>query len=909
VTAEVAPGLPDEVHRHLAEGDAEAAGECLRGYGERLARANPKNARRWATDLGKRRWPDPLIAGYARWTEGAIRHLTGDLTGAVIALDDAVVRLRRRGRGDLADRVSLLLIDLWGESADVAKARRVAQRLERRFMDRGDNERAAVVLANLGCAEDAVDRVDRAGRLWRRALRRLHPGTLRELLVRANLANVAAVAGRWSDAVEGHQFVMVEAERLGFDALRQQAELNLAEAEFASGALDSALERWHRIIEQASTSGSVVVALTAELELAHAEADLGDCARASQRLGRIVEHLGRAGLDREVGRALRLGAVIAAESGDRSRWRALVQELKGPEATVQRALLVADVAQLDPTVEPERVLRAATALESAGLRQRAFLARAWAARRLFDRGRTSAARTQAERVVSGRRAAPWAKLVAHHVLGRLGDADAGRHLNAAAAQADRLHGRLGAVADRAAFLALRGEVYLDLIDRLLERGRSRDRRRALDLLHRFRSGWLVDELARRADRGDDPLVVRWQALRRRLASLLASVEGDDEPRIRRSGMRVDRTLREVESELGEVEIALARRGWGIVSDRSPGRVAVDLLDRLPPRDLLVELFLDGRDLLIFNAFGGRLEARRVRGIAPELLGLVASARFHLDAHTWVSHDQGLRMTAALDSTLERIGNVVFGHIPAYDWDGLWLVPHGELYQVPWPAVRHTSGTVLADRGRLALVPGTGVLSRLLETRGRAPRWLAVSGVVDSGLPQIEYEVAELSRVWPDAHVVPVATRQDFLDTLGSADAVHLAGHALFLDGLPSASGLRLSDGWVTVHDVAATRITAQLVTFGVCSGVRLANSRDRMRSEGFLQALLAGGVRTVVGAVAPVRDEIASAFDLAFYRSMAEFADPGRAFSNGLEAVRALDPRPAAWGNFHLYGDQRPLET
>mgnify|MGYP001118389748 CR=1 FL=1 len=36
-----------------------------------------------------------------------------------------------------------------------------------------------------------------------------------------------------------------------------------------------------------------------------------------------------------------------------------------------------------------------------------------------------------------------------------------------------------------------------LIARLLERNRARDRRRALDLLHRFRSGWLLDELSRR----------------------------------------------------------------------------------------------------------------------------------------------------------------------------------------------------------------------------------------------------------------------------------------------------------------------------------------------------------------------------------------------------------------------------
>jgi CHAT domain-containing protein len=166
------------------------------------------------------------------------------------------------------------------------------------------------------------------------------------------------------------------------------------------------------------------------------------------------------------------------------------------------------------------------------------------------------------------------------------------------------------------------------------------------------------------------------------------------------------------------------------------------------------------------------------------------------------------------------------------------------------------------------------------------------------------ELEALAGLDATASVVVAASRRDFLDMLATHDAVHLAGHAVFLDGLPGASGLRLADGYVTVHDLAATRMRASLVSFGVCSGVRMGDRTDQ-RYEGFLRALLAGGVRTVVGAISPVRDEVAYNFDLEFFRLLEDGNDPGAAYRGAVGELRRRDPHPATWGNFHFYGDQR----
>jgi len=203
------------------------------------------------------------------------------------------------------------------------------------------------------------------------------------------------------------------------------------------------------------------------------------------------------------------------------------------------------------------------------------------------------------------------------------------------------------------------------------------------------------------------------------------------------------------------------------------------------------------------------------------------------------------------------------------------------------------------------VPGAGAVAGLLQDTPRRPARTAFGAAATDGLPLVSDEIRELARLAPGSAVIEATTRDEFLAMLSSYDTVHLAGHAVFLDGMPSASGLRLSDGYVTVHDLAATRLAASLVTFGVCSGVRVGDDLVDHRYDGFLRALLAGGVRTVVGAVSPLRDEVAFAFDLKLYRAFDRLGDPGAAFAAAVAAVRRDHPSPAVWGSFHLYGDHR----
>jgi len=899
--------LPPET-RHLLETDGPMqAGEHLLRRVEHLARSQPGKARSWGRDLARVHLDDKVMTACARWAGGAALYLGGEVAAAEPTLRDAAQRFSAAGDPAAADRVRLLLVDLHGERFELGRARRLARRLDRNFRNRGDRERAAAALLNLACAEDAADHVATARNLWRRARRDLAPGSLRRLAADANLAGVAAMEGRFTEAADELRRVADEARASGLDAFALQAELNLAEVEFSSGRADAALARWQTIIEQARATGHGAVELTAVIDLAQAELTLGDTAGARRRVEPVLDTARDLGLERELVRALCLLATVDAAEGSSDGWRRTMTELRGRHHGVQRDLLLVDVAQLDPSCDPGAACRAARRLLRSGHTHRGRLGLAWAARRALDRGRRRRARELAREALQGRGASPWTRMVAHHVLGRAGGSRSVSHLARAARSADLVHGRLAAAADRQAFLALRSDVYLDYLGALLERNRTQDRRRALGIAGRLRAGWLLDELARRTEDGDDESVRRWHHLRSRLAALLHEVEGGDEPRLRRSGLRLHGTIRRLESDLRRAEMELARR-LPIPGRHDASDTVDELIRKLPPDDAFVEYLLHRGDLVVFHARAGRLNVHRLEGRAAVVEELLDSVQFHLDAQTWLGGTATARQLAALEDRLSRLSDMLFDAIPMSGISRLWVAPHAGLVQVPWAALPVESGDSLVDRLQLTLLPGAEAAALLLREPARAPRTAALGGAPSSTLPMVEQEISDLAALVPSATVAATTTRDEFLTLLETHELVHLAGHAVFLDGLPFASGLRMSDAYVTVRDLAATRLAARFVSFGVCSGLRLGREHGD-RHAGFVLALLSGGVRTVIGPIAPVRDEVAYAFDLELHTTLSKTSNPSAAFSNAVKTVRDLDPRPAVWGAFHMYGDPRSWEN
>jgi tetratricopeptide (TPR) repeat protein len=851
----------------------------------------------------------PALGPWIQWTAGTVFYLCGEARRAEPLLKAAARRFQARQRQDLGDRIGLILLDLYAERRQLGRARRLADRLVQRFSAAGDRRRLAATLANLGNAEEAADRIDTAIRLWRRALSKLPENELEALLVTGNLAGAAVLAGRFDEALDAYRRVGQMASAKGHEALVIQAELNTAEAEFVLGNVDDALRRWQDVAARAAAAGVPLLEVVAELDVAEAELSLGLWQRSRRRLEALVVELEELGLELELARAWRLLAVCASVDGpdagpleDRARCR-----LGGKGLGAQRDLLEVELAMLECGPEPGRVRGASRRLLRRGLRQRGLLGLALAAVHYAEAEAFRTGTSLAREVLQHRRVSPWARMTAHHAVARCSEGDpavALRHARAAARAAERLHGRLHSIADRSAFLRLRAEVFLDLMWRLVERGRQQDLRQCLELLSTLKAGWLIDELTRRADRGDDAVMRRWQSLSRRLAALVEHTEGEEEPRVRRLRTVVHHEMRQLEDELERLEIRLGRERPGLVDDHAASRQARSLPSRLPPGHLYVEYLFHGDVLLTVIVFEHSVRVHRQAGVVAELRRLIDSVCFHADTHTWLAGGQRVAGERNLNRRLERLGELLLSPIPRRGWSVLWLAPDDGLYHLPWAALPFSEGCRLIDRGALTMVPGARLATALLERDNPHPCSAAVVGAGAKTLRLIRPEVEALATDLTGAVATAEATRRELLDALAQHEIVHVAAHALFLDGVPGASGIRLSDGFVSLHDLAAATINARLVSFGVCSGVRMQEIETR-RFEGFLRVLLTAGVGHVVGPTGWVTDSCAHRFAVTFFAELRRSAQPVRAFQRAVISVRDLDPHPAAWGSFQLYGDGR----
>jgi hypothetical protein len=179
-----------------------------------------------------------------------------------------------------------------------------------------------------------------------------------------------------------------------------------------------------------------------------------------------------------------------------------------------------------------------------------------------------------------------------------------------------------------------------------------------------------------------------------------------------------------------------------------------------------------------------------------------------------------------------------------------------------------------------------VTSSVLTTPRLATRCVALAG---PGLERAVDEVRAVGRLWlgPDStdEVAHLATSGEVVGALSGTCLVHLAAHGTHQEENPLFSSLRMSDGPVFAHELPRPLRTEHVVL----SACDVGRSRLRPGDEplGLTAALLALGVRSVVAAVAPVRDEAASEAMTAYHRELVTGTDAATALARALVEVPA----------------------
>jgi CHAT domain-containing protein len=115
------------------------------------------------------------------------------------------------------------------------------------------------------------------------------------------------------------------------------------------------------------------------------------------------------------------------------------------------------------------------------------------------------------------------------------------------------------------------------------------------------------------------------------------------------------------------------------------------------------------------------------------------------------------------------------------------------------------------------------------------------------------------------------------------------------------SGIHLSDGTWTVHDLRATTTKARLTVLSSCrSGDTVLWGADHQ--IGLLPALFEQGPRTAVLSLWPADDESTKILMSVFHHEIAQRRSVGDALRAARRVIREVKPAPYYWAPFVHYG-------
>jgi tetratricopeptide (TPR) repeat protein len=225
---------------------------------------------------------------------------------------------------------------------------------------------------------------------------------------------------------------------------------------------------------------------------------------------------------------------------------------------------------------------------------------------------------------------------------------------------------------------------------------------------------------------------------------------------------------------------------------------------------------------------------------------------------------------------------------------LVVVPASSLWRAPWSALHDAAVSVAPSAAQW-------VRTRAPADQATTHRTVLVAG---PDLPGAVTEVEALRAVHPDASVLvpPASNVVDVAAAVRGADLAHLACHSALRADNPAFSGLRLSDGPLSVHEIDLRGLAPRRVVLAACdSAADVAYEGNDLL--GFVSALLARGTTGLVASVVPVPDLDAVALMCGLHQQLAR----GERMAGALHAARRRldrdDPRSFVnWCAFSAFG-------
>jgi tetratricopeptide (TPR) repeat protein len=281
--------------------------------------------------------------------------------------------------------------------------------------------------------------------------------------------------------------------------------------------------------------------------------------------------------------------------------------------------------------------------------------------------------------------------------------------------------------------------------------------------------------------------------------------------------------------------------------------------------------------------------------------------------------------AYLEALHRLLVGPVAGLLPSDPAETVIFIPQGELFLVPFAALKDTGGKFLIEQHTLLTAPSIQVLDMARRRResqpgeGRGAPALVVGNptmpsvgsppVPLPSLPGTETEAREVARLLDATPLLGRdATKAAVVGRLAEAGVVHLATHGLLEDlgdaGVPGAIALAPSgndSGLLTAGEILDLKLRANMVVLSACD-----TGQGRITGDGVVglsRSFITAGVPSVVVSLWPVSDASASLLMPEFYRGLQAGGQRATALRNAMLKTMRAYANPIDWAAFVLMGE------
>lgn len=323
-----------------------------------------------------------------------------------------------------------------------------------------------------------------------------------------------------------------------------------------------------------------------------------------------------------------------------------------------------------------------------------------------------------------------------------------------------------------------------------------------------------------------------------------------------------------------------------------------------------------RALIEFVKFDGNLSAFVVtdreiyylENLAREsdVLSLLESLQFQFGALRYGAKNLGQfaeELKKRADFYLRELYEKLFAPLEKFiGTRDLVVVPVGATHYVPFHAL-FDGERYLIERREIVHAPGATVWQILASKRRRKSGNALLIGYADASIPLVDREIKSLRKFFPDAesYTGERAKVAAFTENAARFDILHLACHGQFRPESPLFSSLHLADGRLTMRDISALRLKAELVTLSACeTGVHKIFAGEEIL--GLARGFLSAGAKSLLLSLWTVNDEATSRLMQIFYEQRRCGKSSAKSLQIAQKRFAERGVHPYFWSPFLLIG-------